>query len=71
MNKEEILLKVKEIECRSKLPAFEKNYTEKDYAIKELEKIIFRLLDNEVKLETIINTGKLMEYFKGSDNNEI
>ena len=71
MNKEEILLKIKEIECRSKLPAFEKNYTEKDYAIKELETIIFRLLDNKIELETIINTGKLMEYVKGRDENEL
>lgn len=71
MTKEEILLKIKEIECRSKLPAFEKNYTEKDYAIKELETIIFRLLDNKIELETIINTGKLMEYFKGHDDNEL
>ena len=48
MNKEEILLKLKEIETRSKLPAFEKNYTEKDYAIKELERIIFKLLDANI-----------------------
>ena len=67
MNKEEILLKLKEIETRSKLPSFEKNYTEKDYAIKELERIIFKLLDTNIEMNTIINTGKLMEYFKGKD----
>ena len=70
MSREEVLLKIKEIETRSKLPAFEKNYTEKDYAIKELERIIFKLLDTTIEIETIINTGKLMEYFKGKDFND-
>lgn len=65
MTREEVLLKLKEIECRSKLPAFEKNCTEKDYVIKELERIVFKLLEELDKYKNTIETYQ--PYFKGVD----
>lgn len=60
--REEVILRVKEIETRSKLPAFEKNYTEKDYAIRELEKLVFKLLEIIEKQETMINNKLYNKY---------
>lgn len=65
MNRKDVFLKLCEIETRSKLPAFEKNYTEKDYAIKELERLIFKLVDELEKYQTTIHLYN--PYFKGID----
>lgn len=65
MTREEVFLRIKEIETRSKLPAFEKNYTEKDYAIRELEKLVFKLLEELEKYNTIIEMYQ--PFFKGVD----
>ena len=43
MNKEEILVAIKEIQCRYSLPAFEANFTDKDYACKQYEKLVIHL----------------------------
>lgn len=60
-----MLLKIKEVEVRSKLPAFEKNFNEKDYAIRELERLIFKLLN---ELDSYKTTIELYQpYFKGVD----
>ena len=65
MTREEVLLKIKEVEVRSKLPAFEKNFSEKDYAIRELERLIFKLLN---ELDSYKTTIELYQpYFKGVD----
>lgn len=65
MSKEEVLQKLKEIECRGKLPAFEKNYTEKDYAIRELERLVIKLINELEQYKTTIELYQ--PYFKGVD----
>lgn len=67
MNKEEILIIIKEIQCRYSIPALEQNYTDKDYACKQFEKLVIHLAnqqeqkDKEIeRLNSIIN--KLEKY---------
>ena len=62
MDKEEILVAIKEIQCRYSLPAFEANFTDKDYACKQYEKLVIHLAkqqeekDKEIeRLNNIIN----------------
>ena len=47
MNKEEILIAIKEIQCRYSLPALEMNFTDKDYACKQYEKLIIHLANQQ------------------------
>jgi len=62
MSKEEILIAIKEIQCRYSLPALERNFTDKDYACKQYEKLAIHLAkqqeekDKEIeRLNNIIN----------------
>ena len=65
MTREEVLQKLAEIEVRSKLPAFEKNFTEKDYAIKELERLAIKLVEELDKYRFTIEFYQ--PYFQGVD----
>ncbi len=47
MNKEEILIAIREIQCRYSLPALEKNFTDKDYACKQYEKLVIHLANQQ------------------------
>jgi hypothetical protein len=47
VNKEEVLLAIKEIRCRYSLPYFEINYTDKDYAINQFEKLVIHLANQQ------------------------
>ena len=47
MNKEEILIAIKEIQCRYSIPALEQNYTDKDYACKQFEKLVIHLANQQ------------------------
>lgn len=60
MNKEEILIALKEIHARYCIPASEQNYTDKDYACMQYEKLVMHLQKEINRLNNIIN--KLEEY---------
>lgn len=60
MSKEEILIALKEIHARYCIPASEQNYTDKDYACMQYEKLIIHLQKEIDRLNNIIN--KLEEY---------
>ena len=47
MNKYDILIAIKEIQCRYSLPAFEKNFTDKDYTCKQYEKLVINLANQQ------------------------
>ena len=49
MNKEEILIAIKEIQCRYSLPALEKKFTDKDYACIEYEKLAIHLANQQIQ----------------------
>ena len=49
MNKEEVLIAIKEIQCRYSLPALEQNYTDKDYACRQYEKLVIHLSNQKEK----------------------
>ena len=55
MNKEEILIALKEIHARYCIPASEQNYTDKDYACMQYEKLIIHLQKEIERLNNIIN----------------
>ena len=49
MNKEEILIAIKEIQCRYSLPALGRNFTDKDYACEQYEKLVIHLANQQEK----------------------
>lgn len=55
MNKEEILIALKEIHARYCIPASEQNYTDKDYACMQYEKLVIHLSNQLDRLNNIIN----------------
>ena len=55
MSKEEILIALKEIHARYCIPASEQNYTDKDYACMQYEKLIIHLQKEIERLNNIIN----------------
>lgn len=54
MNKEEILLEIKKIQCSYSLPLLEINFNDKDYAIKQYENLIICLAEKIERLNSII-----------------
>ena len=77
MNKEEILIAIKEILCRYSIPALEQNYTDKDYACKQFEKLVIHLAnqqeekDKEIeRLNNIINDVNEFVEWHYKDNQE-
>ena len=54
MSKEEILIALKEIHARYCIPASEQNYTDKDYACMQYEKLIIHLQKEIDRLNNII-----------------
>lgn len=54
MNKEEILIALKEIHARYCIPACEQNYTDKDYACMQYEKLVMHLQKEIDRLNNII-----------------
>ena len=55
MSKEEILIALKEIHARYCIPASEQNYTDKDYACMQYEKLIIHLQKEIDRSNNIIN----------------
>ena len=55
MSKEEILIALKEIHARYCMPASEQNYTDKDYACMQYEKLIIHLQKEIDRSNNIIN----------------
>ena len=55
MSEEEILIALKEIHARYCIPASEQNYTDKDYACMQYEKLIIHLQKEIERLNNIIN----------------
>lgn len=49
MNKEEILIAIKDIQCRYSLPALKRNFTDKDYACLQYEKLAIHLANQQEK----------------------
>ena len=64
MNGEEILIALKEIHARYCIPASEQNYTDKDYACMQYEKLVIHLQKEIDRLNNIIN--ELEKYIKES-----
>lgn len=64
MSKEEILIALKEIHARYCIPASEQNYTDKDYACMQYEKLVIHLQKEIERLNNIING--LEKYIKES-----
>lgn len=54
MSKEEILIALKEIHARYCIPASEQNYTDKDYACMQYEKLIIHLQKEIDRLNNVI-----------------
>ena len=57
MSEEEILIALKEIHARYCIPASEQNYTDKDYACMQYEKLVIHLQKEIERLNNIINKG--------------
>ena len=55
MSEEEILIALKEIHARYCIPASEQNYTDKDYACMQYEKLVMHLQKEIDRLNSIIN----------------
>lgn len=55
MSEEEILIALKEIHARYCIPASEQNYTDKDYACMQYEKLVIHLQKEIERLNNIIN----------------
>ena len=55
MIEEEILIALKEIHARYCIPASEQNYTDKDYACMQYEKLVIHLQKEIDRLNNIIN----------------
>ena len=55
MSEEEILIALKEIHARYCIPASEQNYTDKDYACMQYEKLVIHLQKEIDRLNNIIN----------------
>ena len=54
MNREDVLRAIKEIQCRYSIPAYEQNYTDKDYACKQYEKLVLKLLNQLEETNNIL-----------------
>lgn len=68
MNKEEILIALKEIHARYCIPASEQNYTDKDYACMQYEKLIIHL---QKEIDRLNNLNKqLVEECQRLDDEE-
>lgn len=62
MSEEEILIALKEIHARYCIPASEQNYTDKDYACMQYEKLVIHLQKEIERLNNIIK--EVREYIE-------
>lgn len=58
MNKEDILIALKEIHARYCIPASEQNYTDKDYACMQYEKLVIHLSNQLDKQKEVLDKIK-------------
>jgi len=65
MSEEEILIALKEIHARYCIPASEQNYTDKDYACMQYEKLVIHLQKEIERLNNIIK--EVREYIENND----
>ena len=65
MNKEDILIALKEIHARYCIPASEQNYTDKDYACMQYEKLVIHLSNQLDKYKIVLD--KIKEYVKNNE----
>ena len=64
MNKEDILIALKEIHARYCIPASEQNYTDKDYACMQYEKLVIHLSNQLDKYKEVLD--KIKEYIENN-----
>ena len=69
MSEEEILIALKEIHARYCIPASEQNYTDKDYACMQYEKLVIHLQKEIERLNNIING--MEKFFQYAYDNEV
>ena len=68
VNKEEILIALKEIHARYCIPSSEQNYTDKDYACMQYEKLVIHLQKEIERLNNIIK--EVREYITSYESIE-
>lgn len=71
MSEEEILIAIKEIKCRYSLPALEINFTDRDYAIKQFERLVIHLANQQEKKDKEIENLKEELEFEKTTNKEL
>ena len=74
MHKEDILNEIKNIQCRYCLPALEINFTDKDYACKQYEKLIIHIAnqqeEKDKEIERLNNNWNELEKWVNKNKEE-